>query len=486
MRKLTLIFTTLLLCIAFVTIHAQECLEIVESALNIASEACNGLERNQACYGNPRVEVQGTGDFTFDGVGDIVDVANLRSMSLSPFDDSTSEWGVSLFQIQANIPDTLPGQNVTMIAFGSTQVSNDVETGSEITLTATQGANIRTAPSSTNSVVLGSISSGDAMTATGQYTNSAGERWIQVRYAGSLMNTGWVIDWLLDGDGMDTLESVASDSVNFNPMQAFSFSTGIAESTCTEAPLDGLLIQTSSGVGRINLTINGIQFSIGSTVFMTLAEDEGNTYLLAATLQGRVTVTVDGISQGVGAGQATVIPIQVSDEDTSRLAQSPRSMRDVFADVGVPFNEDFFRLLLGLTPDSSITLAFESTTVVTEDGEVIDVPADVIVIQEGDWDVWDPSYGINTWSHPYPIIEVQPGIGFVLDTSTAGGPGEISGSIWNFSATDELNTYIGYRTSYINGSGTAIITVLSPTSIVGEIRFSWTSDVYTFTLTYRG
>jgi hypothetical protein len=462
MRKLTFVATTLLLCIVLITSHAQECLEIVESALNIAGEACDGLGRNQACYGNPLVEVDGTGDYTFDAVGDIADVVNLRSMSLSPFDDSTSQWGVSLFKIQANIPDTIPGQNVTMIAFGSTQVRNDVETGSEVSLTATQGVNIRTAPSSTNSVVFGSIASGDAITATGQYTNGAGERWIRVRYDGSPTYTGWVIDWLLTGDGMDSLESVASDSANFNPMQAFSFSAGIAESTCTEAPLDGLLIQTPSGVGRINLTINGIQFSIGSTAFLTLAEEEGTTYLLAATLQGRITVTIDGISQSIGAGQAAIIPVQVGDEDTvpAGLVQAPRSMRDVFADVGVPFNEDFFSLLLGLTPDSNISLAFASTTIVSETGETVDIPADVIIFNDGYWN-WTSQYG---WEGVWLVSNSEPGVGFVLDELGTRN----QDNLWYFVVdSSDPNTYYA---SHTFGDPVIVdaftITFTSPTSIV--------------------
>ena len=37
---------------------------------------------------------------------------------------STGAWGVALMRIQANLPDTLPGQNVTMLIFGDVQIQN--------------------------------------------------------------------------------------------------------------------------------------------------------------------------------------------------------------------------------------------------------------------------------------------------------------------------------------------------------------------------
>ena len=67
---------------------------------------------------------------------------------------TVGEWGVSLMQLQANLPDTLPGQNVTVLLFGDVTLqpalaSNEIE----VRVAATNGVNVRGGPS-TNDAVL--------------------------------------------------------------------------------------------------------------------------------------------------------------------------------------------------------------------------------------------------------------------------------------------------------------------------------------------
>ncbi|MEZ4670304.1 MAG: hypothetical protein R3E39_20550 [Anaerolineae bacterium] len=70
----------------------------------------------------------GTTDFKFDNVGDIVNVSSIQSMTLSPMNVDENRWGVALLKLQANIPDTLPGQNVTFLLFGDVEITNAVNT----------------------------------------------------------------------------------------------------------------------------------------------------------------------------------------------------------------------------------------------------------------------------------------------------------------------------------------------------------------------
>ncbi|MBN1964903.1 MAG: hypothetical protein JW910_09665 [Anaerolineae bacterium] len=103
------------------------CPEIVAQALEAADQLCDATGRNEACYGHLALEaVPGAGvtDFKFTASGDIVSLADLQSLTLSPMDTTAGTWGVAVFRLQANLPDTLPGQNVTMLAFGDVALVN--------------------------------------------------------------------------------------------------------------------------------------------------------------------------------------------------------------------------------------------------------------------------------------------------------------------------------------------------------------------------
>lgn len=105
------------------------CPEIVEFALGTVEENCQSTGRNQACYGNISLEIEprsGVESLQFEQIGDVVDVADVQSIRLSPMDEENGAWGVVLMRLQANLPDTLPGQNVTFLLFGDVSLMNAV------------------------------------------------------------------------------------------------------------------------------------------------------------------------------------------------------------------------------------------------------------------------------------------------------------------------------------------------------------------------
>lgn len=116
----------LILLTLIVTFSAQaqgECSALVEQAIALSEEVCSDTQRNQACYGNNQIVVEvTTDDFEFDSVGDHIDLSTVQSMTLSDLNEANDEWGVSLLQIQANLPATLPGQNVTFVLFGDVSI----------------------------------------------------------------------------------------------------------------------------------------------------------------------------------------------------------------------------------------------------------------------------------------------------------------------------------------------------------------------------
>ncbi len=117
-----------LFCLAPAVALAQvDCPTIVDRALSAADQLCSSIGRNQACYGNIDISAQAQPDvqnFRFTTVGDIVNVGDVETMHLSPMNEETGAWGVAVLQLQANLPDTLPGQNVTFLLFGNVEITN--------------------------------------------------------------------------------------------------------------------------------------------------------------------------------------------------------------------------------------------------------------------------------------------------------------------------------------------------------------------------
>ncbi|MBA3874424.1 MAG: hypothetical protein H0X30_35290, partial [Anaerolineae bacterium] len=116
---------------ALVLAQINSCPEIVSKALSEADAACKQTGRNQACYGNFNLQATGqpgAENFSFNEVGDIVNIADVQSLKLSPMNVDKGQWGVALMKLQVNIPNTLPGQNVTFLLFGDVEITNAVNT----------------------------------------------------------------------------------------------------------------------------------------------------------------------------------------------------------------------------------------------------------------------------------------------------------------------------------------------------------------------
>jgi hypothetical protein len=100
------------------------CDELVTAALGTVGAACDGLDRNQACYGNRLVNtVMQAGVTTpFVTAGDIAALTELQRLNTTPLDDIQQTWGIALLKAQANLPDTVPGQNVTFLLMGDAEL----------------------------------------------------------------------------------------------------------------------------------------------------------------------------------------------------------------------------------------------------------------------------------------------------------------------------------------------------------------------------
>jgi len=305
-KRLSALLLLALCCAPLV--QAQECTALVQEALELTEQLCGITERNQACYGNIAIESVPQADaanFKFDAPGDIVSVSDIQTLNLSAL-TSPDEWGVALLSLQADLPDTIPGQNVTVLLFGGTAIENaGAPQPATVSVSANSTINVRSGPGTSNRV-LTELKPSEALTADGQ--NAAGD-WLRVLLPDDA--TGWVSADLVQVEGDATTLTVvdtttSAEGFTYAPMQAFYFSSGVGAAGCAEAPQDGILIQTPTGVGTVNLLINEVSVELGSTAYMR-AQNSGQ--MIFDLLEGSSIISVGDQSVRVLPGTRATIPL---------------------------------------------------------------------------------------------------------------------------------------------------------------------------------
>jgi len=295
------IWTILVLIVGIVPAVAQtlSCPLLVEQALTAVGDNCGDLSRNSACYGYNQVDATFFDDMPEDYFTIPSDRANLQDIDMlhtQPLDTSQSQWGVAIMNIQANLPNTVPGQGVLMMLVGDATVENDVDPDEAnlikdpLSTVATLESNLHLSPSQTSEVVdivaENSIVLVDGFNAT--------RTWLRV------VNDG-VIAWIPSDNvarlaAMDGLPIVGAN--NPTAMQAFYLSSGIGEVACSEA--DSMIAVQSPENITVDLTVNGVDIKVGSLItFNNLDEKTINL----TVHRGEVT-TVFGNT--VSAGQSAI------------------------------------------------------------------------------------------------------------------------------------------------------------------------------------
>ncbi len=252
---------------------AGACPAFVEKALAELDQNCGGLDRNSACYGYNRVDAtfaENVADNFFSKPADRSNLADLDTIATAPLDVSQQYWGIAVMNVQANIPNTVPGQAVTFILLGDVEVGNAVApedafqpAENPVNVTTVVGANIRSLPSARANVI-GSLAAGSALPGDALSSDS---QWVRVPYASG---PGWISREVINADGdLSTLPVMTSNAKS--PMQAFYFRTGLSGASCTEAPPSLLVVQGPQNV-KVDITANGADIRIGSTIALRLLE----------------------------------------------------------------------------------------------------------------------------------------------------------------------------------------------------------------------
>lgn len=119
-----LIFVLIAFEFAITVIAQDACDDFVADALDQIDDLCQTTARNEVCYGHTAVSViahKGIADFS--QVGDIIAIFDVVSITTSPF-RAPDEWGIALMRLQADLPDSLPGQNVTVLLLGDVHMAD--------------------------------------------------------------------------------------------------------------------------------------------------------------------------------------------------------------------------------------------------------------------------------------------------------------------------------------------------------------------------
>lgn len=308
------------LCIAPVAALAQtDCATLIQNALDATHEQCVYTGRNQACYGNVTLHAEPQPDvdpLTFDKPGDMVNVADVGSLTLSPWDEKQNTWGVSLMRLQTNLPETLPGQNVMFLLFGQVAIDNAVASNTEgpTLQVRAQGEVSVYSVAEADGEPLVTLADGDSATAMGRTEDST---WLQIRLQSS--SIGWVQADQMKADDtysfLDVIDAASASTPVQSPMQAFYFQTGAGDAPCAEAPDSGILVQTPGGIEHIEFTADEVKIVLGSTAYLQ-AQPAGD--MTVSVVEGQAEVTAQGVTVVVPQGAQVHIPI-----DANRAASGP-------------------------------------------------------------------------------------------------------------------------------------------------------------------
>lgn len=331
-KNVVLIMLFFLVMFSIVPLSGQDaeksdCAVLVEEALATVSDACSGLGRNKVCYGHNMVAVTNFSNETpenFAAAGDTIDVTHLSTLTTAPLAIDEGVWGIALLSLQANLSDTLPGQNVTFVVFGDTELVNEIPLEQQappspiLTAQSTGNINTRSGPD-TGYDIVGTLAAGDEITLTGR--NETGD-WGQFS-SGEI--TAWVyIPLLTITEDVTALQVVDPNAPTITayttPIQAFRLTAGIGRPLCEEAPRDGLLVQAPTGI-TVYFRINSVDVTVGSTALL-LSGEAGQISI--NTFDGQVSVTSAGETQIATPGERVDV---VSGQPPAESV--PYSMEDV-------------------------------------------------------------------------------------------------------------------------------------------------------------
>ncbi len=301
---LVLIFCAALISSVTFVATAQDtttCPALVSTALNELGTNCADLARNTTCLGYKTVQhtafsVSVSPAF-YTTAGERANLTTTEAIQTGPMSIPQQEWGLNVMNVEANVPNALPGKGVVFIQTGGVEVENGVEPGNAVNMVDGIGlstiidTNLLTWPAPSivghASETITHIPSGDPVVVDAVDPTQS---FVRVVYKNQV---GWISrDALPVGTDLTSLPTVGPNDMT--PMQDFYFRVGIEGTPpCAEAA-SFLFVQTPAG-GPTDLTVYGTHFRInGTVIFRSLppGHDLGNEIEIIV-LSGLATIYPD-------------------------------------------------------------------------------------------------------------------------------------------------------------------------------------------------
>jgi uncharacterized membrane protein YgcG len=100
------------------------CQKLIDQAITFTGNYCDQIGTNKGCYGNTTIQAQMVANSSerFSKRGDMADVSQIQSISASPLNLTTEEWGIAIFRVLANLPGSVPGETAMLMVFGNTKL----------------------------------------------------------------------------------------------------------------------------------------------------------------------------------------------------------------------------------------------------------------------------------------------------------------------------------------------------------------------------
>ena len=292
------------------------CPALVELALSQVGNNCADMGHNSACYGFNKLSAtfnQSVDPNFFTQPSDRSDLAMVQTIQTAPMNLGLGQWGIAVMNVQANVPDTLPGQAVTFLLLGDSDIENAVETTSDTVQAVTvilQAATDLRSGAQPASAVIGNLAAGTVVDANAISDDGSAIRLV------TDSGGGWVNrDAVNPNPTLDKLPKVKSNSDS--PMQSFYFRTrpgGNLE--CAQTP-SVLTIQSPQHI-KVNLTANGADIEMGSLITLQVLPDGNGNTMQLTTLEGEAIV-------GKGTPDEVVVP---AGSTTTHCMSEPQNLGD--------------------------------------------------------------------------------------------------------------------------------------------------------------
>lgn len=432
MKRYLAILVVFLMLPGISSAQEDDCAALIDRALSDVAARCSDTAPGDACFGHGEIAFTTVGDSVeFVAAGNRLALDTTCCMQLGPLQLPDS-WGVAVMKVA---PDAGAG-SLTYVLFGDVEIQNAASLFMEIEARVGSDTAVYAGPGS-HYEVLANVVAGDILRAN---ACNCTQNWLRVRLDSG--EIGWVPSRRVTVQGeVGSLPVAERDTPVYSAMQAFTFRSGSGNSECPTAPENGILIQAPANGQASRLWVNGVDITLGGTVFLQ-GEPEGE--FTVEVLSGSPTIQVGNETITPPAGVRVSVPLSSGYAPGGHLSVTPYSPTDIAhlplgllpleVDPAAAFDNPF-PLIIGQKTcnvvsdqgDTSCALHF-----VNLDGDAITrMTVEFVYAAQGEWD---------GSVHEFPPILDGNLVSGDLEwkaSCSLGGANFIGPVVWSITITDE-------------------------------------------------